>query len=111
MKPRKSSRSPKRRSRRGSPKRRSRKSPKSKSRGSPKRRSRKSPKSKSPKSFDSGYCVKCKATRKMDHDDLALKTTKNDRLMLVGTCTTCGTRMNKFIADKDQEKAEKFINM
>lgn len=42
------------------------------------------------------YCVKCKSKSNMT--DVEEKTAKNGRKMLSGKCTTCSTKMNKFIA-------------
>ena len=45
-----------------------------------------------------GYCVKCKATRKMS--DVQVVTAKNGRPTAKGKCPVCGTTMNKFLSTK-----------
>lgn len=46
---------------------------------------------------DSGYCVKCKAIRKMV--DAKEVTTKNGRKMLKGKCTKCSTTMCRILGN------------
>lgn len=46
---------------------------------------------------ENGYCVKCKAKSTMVAPKLA--TAKNGRKMMTGTCTKCGTKMVKFVAN------------
>lgn len=41
------------------------------------------------------YCVKCK--KKTDTNNQHEKTSKNNRKMLSGTCSTCGTKKNVFV--------------
>lgn len=46
------------------------------------------------KEEQTGYCVRCKLSKKMlDWDK---KTAKNGRPMIQGKCETCGTIMTKF---------------
>ena len=40
-----------------------------------------------------GYCVKCKAKRKMDDEEQMIM--KNGRPATKGTCSVCGTKMFK----------------
>lgn len=49
------------------------------------------------KSFN-GYCLKCKANKTIK--DAKPKTTKNHRKMMVGDCSTCGTKVCKFLSNK-----------
>lgn len=42
------------------------------------------------------YCLKCKT--QMEMKDPKSKTTSNGRSMMCGTCTACGTKMNKFVS-------------
>jgi NAD-dependent SIR2 family protein deacetylase len=42
------------------------------------------------------YCVKCREKKTMK--DVEEKTTSNGRKMLAGKCTTCGGKINRFIA-------------
>jgi Domain of unknown function (DUF5679) len=51
------------------------------------------------------YCVKCKTKREMKNPKTV--TTKNGRQMAKGTCPTCGTTMNKFLAKAGGEKEKK----
>lgn len=46
-----------------------------------------------------GYCVKCKASGEMK--DVEEKKAKNGRLMACGVCAKCGTKMTKFLSNKD----------
>ena len=43
-----------------------------------------------------GYCVKCKKPRNMVNPKIS--TSKNGRNMKIGKCTTCGTKMCRFLA-------------
>jgi hypothetical protein len=45
-----------------------------------------------------GYCVKCKATRKMV--DVQIVTTKNGKPAAKGKCPVCSTTMMKFLSSK-----------
>jgi hypothetical protein len=42
-----------------------------------------------------GYCVKCK--NKVSIQKPKLKTTKNNRKMVQGTCAKCGTKVSRFV--------------
>ena len=66
---------------------------KSRSRSKKSRRSR----SRSPKmSIGTGYCVKCKAKRKIENPKK--RRTRNGRNMVCGTCGVCETKVCRFIA-------------
>lgn len=45
-----------------------------------------------------GYCVKCKAQRKMK--DATEQKMENGRRAARGTCEVCGTKMTKFLPNK-----------
>lgn len=45
-----------------------------------------------------GYCVKCKASRKMAA--VQMVTTKNGKPAAKGKCPVCGTTMMKFLSSK-----------
>jgi len=45
-----------------------------------------------------GYCVKCKATRKMM--EVQIVTTKNGKPAAKGKCPVCNTTMMKFLPNK-----------
>ena len=45
-----------------------------------------------------GYCVKCKATRKMT--EVQIVSTKNGKPAAKGKCPVCGTTMMKFLSSK-----------
>lgn len=40
------------------------------------------------------YCVKCKSTKEMEN---VRKIVDGKRARLAGVCTTCGTKMSKFV--------------
>jgi hypothetical protein len=42
------------------------------------------------------YCLKCK--KQQDVKDPKDKKTKNGRSMVSGTCSKCGTKVNKFVS-------------
>ena len=64
-------------------------------RKSPSKRSRS--KRRSPKmSSGTGYCLGCKATRKIEHPKK--KKTSNGRHMIQGSCGRCGTKMSRFVS-------------
>ena len=48
------------------------------------------------------YCVKCK--RNTDTLDLRHAVSKNNKNMLKGTCSVCGTTKNQFVSLKKAEK-------
>jgi hypothetical protein len=48
------------------------------------------------------YCVKERAERTMK--DAQVVTMKNGRKAMSGTCSVCGTKMFKFIAEPKKEK-------
>ena len=48
------------------------------------------------------YCVKCK--RNTDTQDLHHAVSKNNRNMLKGTCSVCGTTKNQFVSLKKAEE-------
>ena len=45
--------------------------------------------------MNTAYCVKCRQKRNMKNPKQI--TTKNNRKALQGVCTTCGTKMMKFM--------------
>ena len=45
------------------------------------------------------YCVKCKS--KQNGNNYKVLKTKNNRHMLQANCTKCGTKMNRFLSQKD----------
>jgi RNase P subunit RPR2 len=47
---------------------------------------------------DRGFCVKCKAKRKIQNPKEIV--TKNRRRAVQGTCPVCGTKMFKFLPTK-----------
>ena len=47
---------------------------------------------------ESGYCVKCKASRKMSNAQQV--TMKNGRPAMKGSCSVCGTGMYKILSSK-----------
>jgi len=49
-----------------------------------------------------GFCVMCKSKQKMEQ--AKEKKTSNGSLMMSGTCSKCGTKMNVFIANKSKSK-------
>lgn len=58
----------------------------------------KSKKSKSKMGANMCYCVKCK--KGTIPSNMVEKTTKNGRCMMSGTCSKCGTKVNKFCKSK-----------
>ena len=52
-----------------------------------------------------GHCVKCKEARVMVSPQE--KRTKTNRLMLQGECSTCGTKVTRFIKDPNKPISEK----
>ena len=68
----------------------------SKSKGPKKSKSKKRTKSKM--GANMCYCVKCK--KGTIPSNMIEKTTKNGRCMMSGTCSKCGTKVNKFCKSK-----------
>ena len=51
------------------------------------------------------YCLKCK--KKCDITDVEIKTSKNNRKMLLGKCNICDTRTCRFLKKEKSEMSKK----
>jgi hypothetical protein len=47
-----------------------------------------------------GYCVKCREKKQIAEGEV--KETANGRQMAQGTCPTCGTKVTRFLPNKDK---------
>ncbi len=54
------------------------------------------------KSTHMPYCMKCK--KKVQPKNPKIGKTKNKRNVLRGTCPTCGTKLNRFLANSDTKE-------
>lgn len=57
------------------------------------------------------YCVKCKAKRDFKHGQGKVVRTANNRHMLSGVCSQCGTRMNRFLSKGDMTDGNGLLSL